>query len=61
MNAEELTQCLLDIATWLQSKAGAIGADYAAMSPASETLLSQLPACAPAALKVTPIFVPVCA
>ena len=28
MTAEELDQCLLDIASWLESKAGAAGADF---------------------------------
>ena len=28
MNDEEVQQCLLDIASWLQSHAGAIGDDY---------------------------------
>ena len=54
MSEEELGQCLLDIGTWLQSKAGAIGADYAARASADEAALAQLPPAAPAALKVVP-------
>ena len=52
MTGDELSQCLLDIATWLGDKAGAIGADYNAVAPAAEAALAQLPATAPEALKV---------
>ena len=52
MSGEEVQQCLLDIASWLQSKAGAIGDDYVARAPATSAALAELPAAAPAALKV---------
>lgn len=51
MTAEELSQCLLDIGSWLQDKAGAIGDSYAKVPPAAEAALAQLPPAAPPALK----------
>ena len=52
MTDEEVQQCLLDIACWLQSHAGAIGDDYCGRAPASAAALAELPASAPAVLKV---------
>mmetsp|Transcript_55366 Transcript_55366/g.89688 ORF Transcript_55366/g.89688 Transcript_55366/m.89688 type:complete len:178 (+) Transcript_55366:29-562(+) len=52
MNEEEISQCLLDIASWLQSKAGAIGADYCAVAGANEPALAQISAAAPETLKM---------
>ena len=52
MSGEEVQQCLLDVASWLQSKAGAIGHDYVEREPASAASLAELPAAAPTALKV---------
>ena len=52
MNDEEVQQCLLDIASWLQSHAGAIGDDYCGRAPACAAALAELPASAPAVLKV---------
>ena len=51
MTAEELDQCLLDIASWLESKAGAAGADFVAMPAADDQALAQLPPSTPDALK----------
>jgi hypothetical protein len=51
MTSEDLVQCLLDIASWLEDKCGAVGADYANTPPASPDGLAQLPAAAPDVLK----------
>jgi hypothetical protein len=51
MSTEELDQCLLDIATWLETKAGAVGSDYIAKEQACDAALAQLPPAAPEVLK----------